>query len=88
MLKDLKIKIGIMKDKRFSRYLEKKRQGNTDTVKKEDIAENPDHKIDQDFPGYPHGQGDEKLITPTSTEDKKKAGMNHPANNERVSGNK
>jgi hypothetical protein len=42
----------------------------------EEVANNPDNKIDQDFKGFPHGTAAEKLINPTSTEDKKVAAVN------------
>ena len=33
---------------------------------KEDIARNPDNKIDQDFEGYPHGTAKDEIINPMS----------------------
>lgn len=42
----------------------------------EEVADNPDNKIDQDFKGFPHGTASEKLINPESEEDKKVAAVN------------
>ena len=41
----------------------------------EEVANNPDNKIDQDFKGFPHGTEAEKIINPISTEDKKVAAV-------------
>lgn len=41
---------------------------------KEEVAQNPDNKIDQDFPGYPHEPASEKTIRPQSKEDHLTAG--------------
>ncbi|MEP6674377.1 MAG: hypothetical protein ABJA78_04455 [Ferruginibacter sp.] len=46
-------------------------------LKKEDIAKNPDHKIDEDFPGYPHGQSKDKIIKPQNENDRKTADTDH-----------
>jgi len=45
-------------------------------MKKEEIQQNPDPHIDQDFPGYPHLPADKKSITPVTTTEKKLAGAN------------
>lgn len=45
-------------------------------VKKEEIQQNPDPHIDQDFPGFPHFPSDKKSITPVTTTEKKLAGAN------------
>jgi hypothetical protein len=43
-------------------------------MKKEEIEQNPDPHIDQDFPGYPHLPADKKSITPVTEVEKKLAG--------------
>ena len=43
---------------------------------KKDIQQNSDNKIDQDFPGFPHGIATEKLITPKTDIEKKIAAVN------------
>lgn len=43
---------------------------------KEDIALNPDNKIDQDFQGYPHGSARDETINPLSKEEGKTAATN------------
>ena len=42
---------------------------------KEDIQANPDHKIDQDFSGYPHGPANEEAIAPKNRTQEKVAGI-------------
>lgn len=44
-------------------------------MKKEEIQQNPDPHIDQDFPGFPHLPSDKKIITPTTATEKKLAGI-------------
>jgi hypothetical protein len=39
-------------------------------LKKKDIQQNPDNRIDQDFPGYPHSPGSEKIIRPETENEK------------------
>jgi len=44
-------------------------------IKKEkEIQQNPDAKIDQDYPGFPHLPSDKKSITPHTKTEKKLAG--------------
>jgi hypothetical protein len=45
-------------------------------MKKEEIQQNPDPHIDQDFPGFPHLPADKKSITPVTVTEKKLAGAN------------
>lgn len=45
-------------------------------MKKEDIQQNSDPHIDQDFPGFPHLPADKKSITPVTVTEKKLAGAN------------
>ncbi len=50
---------------------------NTSPMKdKKDIKKNPDHKIDEDFPGFPNGNATEKIITPKTALEKKVAAVN------------
>ena len=35
-------------------------------IKKEDVPRNPDHKIDQDFPGYPNNPSRYDVVNPDS----------------------
>lgn len=42
--------------------------------KEEDVQQNPDPHIDQDFPGFPHLPADKKSITPKTKQEKKTAG--------------
>ena len=46
-------------------------------IKKEEIQQNPDPHIDQDFPGYPYLPADKKSITPVTATEKKLAGANN-----------
>lgn len=44
------------------------------SIKKEsEIQENPDERIDQDFPGFPHHPATQKNINPETTVEKKSA---------------
>ncbi|MEI9956190.1 MAG: hypothetical protein WDM90_07790 [Ferruginibacter sp.] len=43
---------------------------------KEEVAKNPDHKIDEDFKGFPHAPSTEKMIKPSATTEKKVAAIN------------
>ncbi len=42
---------------------------------KNEIQQNPDHKIDQDFNGYPHGTAKDETIKPITDQEKKVAGV-------------
>ena len=42
----------------------------------DEVADNPDSKIDQDFKGFPHGNAAENIINPSTTEEKKVAAVN------------
>lgn len=41
----------------------------------EEVVQNPDPHIDQDFPGFPHLPSDKKSITPKTAVEKKLAGV-------------
>lgn len=56
----------------------KKRSG---PIKKEEIQQNPDPHIDQDFPGYPHAPSDKKIIAPATGTEKKLAGAQKKKSN-------
>ncbi|GAB2811563.1 hypothetical protein [Ferruginibacter profundus] len=43
--------------------------------KEEEVQQNPDAKIDQDYPGFPHLPSDKKSITPQTKTEKKLAGV-------------
>ena len=47
---------------------------NKPLISKEDIAKNPDPKIDQDFEGYPHGPAKDETISPKTKKEHKIAG--------------
>ena len=51
---------------------------------KEEIAKNPDRKIDQDFEGYPHGPAQDKTINPQSSEDEKTADLGNKDGEKRI----
>ena len=60
-----------MKDKTISNTKSK----TTPIKEKEDIQANPDNRIDQDFPGFPHAPAKENIINPKTKEDKKTAAV-------------
>ena len=41
--------------------------------KEEEVQQNPDEHIDQDYPGFPHLPADKKSITPKTLTEKKSA---------------
>jgi hypothetical protein len=43
--------------------------------KKEEVKRNPDHKIDQDFEGYPAGPAKDETIKPKSNNQKETADL-------------
>lgn len=48
---------------------------NNPILKEEEVQQNPDEHIDQDFPGFPHLPADKESITPQTTTEKKTAGI-------------
>ena len=59
--------------------------GKEKTIKGEEVQQNPDPHIDQDFPGYPHLPADKKSITPLTKTEKKLAGA-HSKKSKKVYG--
>lgn len=53
-------------------------------TKKEEVSENPDNKIDEDFKGYPHGQAKEEVIKPETDEEKKIADLDNKDGEKRI----
>jgi hypothetical protein len=60
------------KDKR-PHTTENKKKNNPQPLQKEDIQKNPDERIDEDFPGYPHPPSNEKMINPVTEQEKTNA---------------
>jgi hypothetical protein len=56
----------------------------TPITKKEEIKQNPDNKIDQDFKGYPSGPAKDETINPKTNEEKKIAGLTNKDGEKRV----
>lgn len=52
--------------------------------KKEEVRENPDNKIDEDFKGYPHGQASDEIIKPETDEEKKIADIDNKDGEKRI----
>lgn len=46
--------------------------------KKEEVAQNPDQRIDEDFPGFPHAPSRIEIIKPKTKEEKLTAGIKKP----------
>ena len=51
---------------------------------KEDIKQNPDRKIDQDFKGYPAGNAKDEIIKPETEEEKKIADLDNKDGEKRI----
>ena len=47
----------------------------TKAIRADEIQQNKDPHIDQDFPGFPHLPSNEKSITPVTATEKKLAGV-------------
>jgi hypothetical protein len=45
--------------------------------KEEEVQQNSDARIDQDFPGFPHLPSTKKIITPNSATEKKSASVSN-----------
>jgi hypothetical protein len=57
----------------------------TDPIKhKEEIKQNPDNKIDQDFKGYPSGPAKDETINPKTEEDKRIADLKNKDGEKRI----
>lgn len=73
-----------MKNKRLRNYLEQKAaKKNKPVIDKQDIQNNSDKHIDQDFTGYPHAPAKEELIKPQTKEQKKTAAI-HTKDGEKI----
>ena len=46
-------------------------------TEKEEIAQNPDSKIDEDYRGYPHGPANDETIKPDTEDEKKNADIDN-----------
>lgn len=53
-------------------------------INKEEIAQHPDNKIDQDFKGYPHGPAKDETIKPRTENDKKTADIDNKDGEKRI----
>ena len=62
-----------MNNKRSRQYFQKQKGATHPIRKKEDVQKNPDNRIDQDFPGFPHAPAKEELINPETKQDEKTA---------------
>ena len=58
-------------------FAAKKNSPNHPILKKEEVQQSNDNKIDQDFPGFPFGQSKENIINPITEKDKKIADVNN-----------
>jgi hypothetical protein len=66
-----------MKNKRLRNYPDRKQTDTQPIRDKEEIARNPDNKIDQDFNGYPHGPAKDETIKPRTTAQKETADVDN-----------
>ena len=65
-----------MKSTRLRNYLNDK-QPTKPMQNKEEIAQHPDNKIDQDFKGYPHGTASDETIKPETATQKETADLDN-----------
>lgn len=67
----------MMKHKKFDRKTSNPDNQATEPMQtKQDVEENPDKHIDQDFSGYPHAPASAELINPKTKDEKKSAAIN------------
>jgi hypothetical protein len=52
--------------------------------RKEEIKQNPDNKIDEDFKGYPHGPAKDETIKPKTDNEKKIADLDNKDGEKRL----
>lgn len=52
--------------------------------KKQDIPQNPDNKIDEDFKGYPHGPAKDETINPKTKTEKEIADIDNKDGEKRI----
>ncbi|MFT3748366.1 MAG: hypothetical protein QM768_08625 [Agriterribacter sp.] len=64
-----------MKDKITAGKTAKTKGKTKPITKKEEVQANPDNRIDQDFPGFPHAPAKENIINPKTEEQKKTAAV-------------
>ena len=64
-----------MNIKRFQQYLER-RKSNLPLLPESHVKKSSDKKMDEDFPGYPHGQSTKEIIKPETRTQKKTAALN------------
>ena len=58
--------------------MQNKKSKHTEPIRKrEEISKNPDHKIDEDFKGYPDGTAKDETIRPGTKQEKKTADIDH-----------
>jgi len=60
---------------------DKKKESKPEPLQKEDIQKNPDERIDEDFPGYPHPPSNEQMINPVTEEEQANAQLIKKENN-------
>jgi hypothetical protein len=66
-----------MKSRRLRKYLQQKSATKNKPITDiQDIQNNPDNHIDQDFKGYPHGSAKQEMINPKTKQEKKVAAFN------------
>ena len=53
-------------------------------TKKEEVKQNPDNKIDQDFNGYPSGPAKDETIDPKTKDEKKIADIENKDGEKRI----
>ncbi len=60
---------------RNKKYFAGKKLRRSNAEQQDLVKKSNDNKIDQDFPGFPHGHASEKIIRPENDRDKKTADL-------------
>lgn len=66
-----------MGNKRSRQYFQKQKGIAQPIRKKEDVQKNPDNRIDEDFPGFPHAPAKEEIINPKTRQQKETADVDN-----------
>jgi len=66
-----------MKEKKFLKYVEARRNNRYPFRKNHDVKQDNDPHINQDFTGYPHPPASKELVKPKTKTEKKIASLGH-----------
>lgn len=71
---------------RNKKYFDEQKLRSNNAHQKNMVKKSNDNKIDEDFPGFPHGHAKENIINPTTEKEKKVADL-HNQDGEKINRN-